>query len=337
MQNNGTILSVKDLRTYFQTEDGDVKAVDGISFELVKGETLGIVGESGSGKSVTNLSIIRLIPEPPGRIVGGEVIFDGVDILSLQESEVRKIRGRRIAMIFQDPMTSLNPFMKISRQMMEVTQLHLGHTKKQAYAHAVKMLETVGIPDAKARANEYPHEFSGGMRQRVMIAMALSCDPELLIADEPTTALDVTIQAQILELIKDLKDRMGTSVILITHDLGVVAGMTNKIIVMYAGKVFEQAPTRELFATPANPYSKGLLKSVPDPAHEQGKELYQIPGLPPDVAHLPAGCPFADRCERAEDICRQEFPPFVQINEGHRSLCHFANDVYKEQLKQDKL
>ena len=237
---NGNLLDVRDLRTYFDTEDGEVKAVDGISFQLKRGETLGIVGESGSGKSVTNLSIIRLIPEPPGRIVAGEVMFDGVNILSLQESEVRKIRGRRIAMIFQDPMTSLNPFMKISRQMMEVTQLHLGHTKNQAYEHAIKMLETVGIPEARARADNYPHEFSGGMRQRVMIAMALSCEPELLIADEPTTALDVTIQAQILELIKKLKHVTGTSVILITHDLGVVAGMTDHLIVMYAGKVFEQ-------------------------------------------------------------------------------------------------
>ncbi|MGB7208975.1 MAG: ABC transporter ATP-binding protein [Pyrinomonadaceae bacterium] len=336
MINNGTILSVNNLKTYFHTEDGLVKAVDDISFELKKGETLGIVGESGSGKSVTNLSVMRLIPEPPGKIVDGSIVFDGVNVRALSIDDVRKIRGKRIAMIFQDPMTSLNPFLKISTQLMEVTRLHLGHTKKQAYDHAIKMLKTVGISDAEERIDSYPHEFSGGMRQRVMIAMALSCDPELLIADEPTTALDVTIQAQILELIKDLKTRMGTSVILITHDLGVVAGMTEKIIVMYAGKVFEQAPTRELFATPANPYTKGLLKSVPDPAHEQGKELYQIPGLPPDVAHLPPGCPFAERCERAEDICHREFPPFVQINEGHHSLCHFADDVYRES-KTDRL
>ncbi len=332
MTNNGAMLSVNDLKTYFHTDDGVVKAVDGISFELSKGETLGIVGESGSGKSVTNLSVMRLIPEPPGEIAGGSVIFDGIDVLGQPIDEVRKIRGRRIAMIFQDPMTSLNPFLKISTQLMEVTQLHLGHSKQQAREHAVKMLKTVGLSDAEERMESYPHEFSGGMRQRVMIAMALSCDPELLIADEPTTALDVTIQAQILELIKDLKARMGTSVILISHDLGVVAGMTDKIIVMYAGKVFEQAPTRELFAAPANPYTKGLLRSVPDPAHEQGKELYQIPGLPPDVAHLPPGCPFAERCDRAEDICRKEFPPFVELNAGHHSLCHFAQDVYRESL-----
>ncbi|HEV2826364.1 MAG TPA: ABC transporter ATP-binding protein [Pyrinomonadaceae bacterium] len=326
---NGNLLEVRNLRTYFDTEDGEVKAVDGISFQLKRGETLGIVGESGSGKSVTNLSIIRLIPSPPGRIVSGEIVFDGVEILSLKESDVRRIRGRRIAMIFQDPMTSLNPFMKISQQMMEITQLHLGHGKSEAYEHAIEMLQTVGIPEARARVDNYPHEFSGGMRQRVMIAMALSCKPELLIADEPTTALDVTIQAQILELIKTLKRATGTSVILITHDLGVVAGMTDHLLVMYAGRIFEQAPTEELFAQPGNPYTKGLLRSVPDPLKEQG-ELYQIPGLPPDVAHLPAGCPFAPRCYRAEEICRREFPPFVQLTADHFSLCHFAAEVFED-------
>jgi oligopeptide transport system ATP-binding protein len=329
MSSDGNLLEVKNLRTYFETDDGVVKAVDGISFELKRGQTLGIVGESGSGKSVTNLSIIRLIPEPPGKIVAGEVIFNGSDLLLVSNEAIRKIRGRRIAMIFQDPMTSLNPYMRISKQLMEMTQLHLGHTKAQARAHAIRMLETVGIPDARERADSYPHEFSGGMRQRVMIAMALSCEPELLIADEPTTALDVTIQAQILELIKKLKRETGTSVILITHDLGVVAGMTDHVIVMYAGKIFEQAATSELFARPGNPYTKGLLRSVPDPTAEQGK-LYQIPGLPPDVAHLEPGCPFAPRCDRAEEICRREFPPFVEINADHHSLCHFAREVYSE-------
>ena len=328
-ESDGNLLEVKNLRTYFDTEDGIVKAVDDVSFELKRGETLGIVGESGSGKSVTNLSIIRLVPDPPGKIVSGEVIFNGSDLLLLPTEAIRKIRGRRIAMIFQDPMTSLNPFMKISRQLMEMTQLHLGYTKSQAYDHAIRMLETVGIPDARDRADNYPHEFSGGMRQRVMIAMALSCEPELLIADEPTTALDVTIQAQILELIKKLKRETGTSVMLITHDLGVVAGMTDHVIVMYAGKIFEQARTSELFSTPGNPYTKGLLRSVPDPAAEQGK-LYQIPGLPPDVAHLKPGCPFAPRCERVEEICHKEFPPFVQLNADHYSLCHFAREVYSE-------
>ena len=329
MSSDGNLLEVRNLRTYFEADDGVVKAVDGISFELKRGQTLGIVGESGSGKSVTNLSIIRLIPEPPGKIVSGEVIFNGSDLLLVSNEAIRKIRGRRIAMIFQDPMTSLNPLMKISKQLMEMTQLHLGHTKAQARAHAIRMLETVGIPEARARADSYPHEFSGGMRQRVMIAMALSCEPELLIADEPTTALDVTIQAQILELIKKLKRETGTSVILITHDLGVVAGMTDHVIVMYAGKIFEQAATNELFARPGNPYTKGLLRSVPDPTAEQGK-LYQIPGLPPDVAHLKPGCPFAPRCDRVEEICRQEFPPFVQLNADHHSLCHFAREVYSE-------
>jgi oligopeptide transport system ATP-binding protein len=331
---NGNLLSVTNLRTYFETEDGTVKAVDGISFELKQGETLGIVGESGSGKSVANLSLMRLIPNPPGKIVSGSIVFDGRDVLKLSPREVRKLRGKRIAMIFQDPMTSLNPFMRVSKQLMEVTRLHLGHTKKQAREHAIKMLEHVGIPDARSRVDSYPHEFSGGMRQRVMIAMALSCRPELLIADEPTTALDVTIQAQILELIKSLKAETGASVILITHDLGVVAGMTDHIIVMYAGKVFEQATTTELFERPGNPYTCGLLRSVPDPTDEQGK-LYQIPGLPPDLAHLPPGCPFAPRCERAEEICRREFPPYVQLTREHYSLCHFASDVYTKSRAQE--
>jgi len=327
MNNNGNLLEVKDLRTYFETEDGTVKAVDGITFKLKRGETLGIVGESGSGKSVANLSIMRLILEPPGKIVSGEILFGGRDLLKLSRREIRDLRGKRMAMIFQDPMTSLNPFLRISKQLMEVTRLHLGHTKAQAREHAIEMLEKVGIPDAAERVDSYPHEFSGGMRQRVMIAMALSCQPELLIADEPTTALDVTIQAQILELIRMLKAETGASVILITHDLGVVAGMTDYILVMYAGKVFEQAPTNELFERPGNPYTRGLLRSVPDPLAEQGK-LYQIPGQPPDLARLPAGCPFAPRCERAEEICRREFPPFVQLNSEHYSLCHFANEVY---------
>lgn len=325
----GTVLTVKGLRTYFHTEDGTVKAVDGVDFELKRGETLGIVGESGSGKSVASLSIMRLIPNPPGKIISGEVVFDGRDLLKLSNSEVRDVRGKRIAMIFQDPMTSLNPFMRISKQLMEVTRLHLGHTSDQAYRHAIEMLEQVGIPDARERARDYPHEFSGGMRQRVMIAMALSCQPELLIADEPTTALDVTIQAQILELIKKLKSETGASVILITHDLGVVAGMTDHIVVMYAGKVFERARTSELFAHPANPYTRGLLRSIPDPT-KRSNELYQIPGSPPDVARLPEGCPFAPRCERAEDICRREFPPFVPLTRDHFSLCHFAGEVFSE-------
>ena len=323
------LLSVRDLRTWFDEDGLTAKAVDGVSFDLDRGETLGIVGESGSGKSVTNLSIMRLIPSPPGRIVSGQIVFDGQDLLTLPAGRMRQIRGKRIAMIFQDPMTSLNPFMRVSHQLMEVTRLHLGHSKAEAYAHAVRMLETVGIPDARRRADSYPHEFSGGMRQRVMIAMALSCKPELLIADEPTTALDVTIQAQILDLIKTLKGETGTSVIMITHDLGVVAGMADRIMVMYAGRVFESAPTADLFARPANPYTAGLLHSVPDPTDETHAELYQIPGLPPDVARLPPGCPFAPRCDLAEAICREQAPPFVQVAPQHQSLCHFAQELYE--------
>ena len=319
---------MRDLRTYFAEDGRTVKAVDGVSFDVKRGETLGIVGESGSGKSVTNLSIMRLIQTPPGRIMGGEVEFDGRDLLKLPDAEMRAIRGKRIGMIFQDPMTSLNPFMRIATQLMEVTRLHLGHSRKDAHDHAVRMLEMVGIPDAHRRAEGYPHEFSGGMRQRVMIAMALSCRPELLIADEPTTALDVTIQAQILELIKKIRQEIGTSVILITHDLGVVAGTTDYVIVMYAGKIFERAPTAALFERPGNPYTKGLLASVPDPTCDDRKELYQIPGLPPDVAHLGPGCPFAPRCARAEAVCHETFPPFVELTPNHLSLCHFAHEVY---------
>ncbi len=319
--NGDVLLSVQDLETHFFSEDGVVKAVNGVSFDLKRGETLGIVGESGSGKSVTNLSIMRLIPDPPGRIVGGRILFDGNDLMRADDSEMRHIRGKRIAMIFQDPMTSLNPFMRISAQLMEMTQLHLGLSKADAYRHAIKMLETVGIPDPASRADDYPHQFSGGMRQRVMIAMALSCKPELLIADEPTTALDVTIQAQILELIKDLKSETGTSVILITHDLGVVAGMTDKIVVMYGGTIMEYASTEDLFASPSNPYTRALLKSVPDPLAEQ-ERLFQIPGLPPDLSQLPANqCPFADRCPEAIAKCREEFPPYHEVGENHFSTC----------------
>ena len=323
------ILSVRGLKTWFADDGRTVRAVDGVSFDVGRGETIGIVGESGSGKSVTSLSIMRLIPTPPGRIAGGEIRFDGVSLLDASDAVMRSIRGKRIAMIFQDPMTSLNPLMRVWKQIAEVTRLHLGHGKAEAREHAIAMLEHVGIPDARRRADDYPHQFSGGMRQRVMIAMALSCRPELLIADEPTTALDVTVQAQILELVRTLRAETGASVILITHDLGVVAGMTDRIVVMYAGKVFEQAPTAELFARPGNPYTRGLLLSVPRPTLEQGAPLYQIPGLPPDPGNLPPGCPFAPRCERAADLCRREFPPLVALTPEHQSLCHFAADVYE--------
>lgn len=322
-RDNSILLSVRNLKTYFYSEGAVVKAVDDVSFDLKKGETLGIVGESGSGKSVTNLSILRLIPYPPGKIVGGEVNFNGQDLMKLSENEIRKIRGKRIAMIFQDPMTSLNPFMKVGAQLTEITELHEGLSKAAARKKAIEMLELVGISDAARRIDDYPHQFSGGMRQRVMIAMALSCKPELLIADEPTTALDVTIQAQILELIKDLKEKTGTSIILITHDLGLVAGMTDHIAVMYAGKIIEYAPTTELFSSPHHPYTQGLLKSVPDPLNQQEK-LFQIPGLPPDLTNLPVGCPFSPRCAYVTDKCK-EFPPIKQINDQHFSVCWQEN------------
>ncbi len=314
------LLSVNNLQTFFFTESGIVKAVDGISFQLEQGETLGIVGESGSGKSVTNLSLMRLIPDPPGRIVGGTVEFDGQNVLALSERAMRQVRGKRIAMIFQDPMTSLNPFLKISRQLTELTELHLRFTRAEARRKAIELLEQVGIPEASQRIDAYPHEFSGGMRQRVMIAMALSCTPQLLIADEPTTALDVTIQAQILELMKDIRSKIGMSVILVTHDLGVVAGMTDRIAVMYAGKIVESAPTEDLFESPGHPYTVGLLKSIPDPGLDQA-ELYQIPGLPPDLARLPAGCAFAPRCSEVQDRCRSAAPPLYQIGASHWSAC----------------
>ncbi len=325
----GPLLSVRDLRIWFDEDGRTVKAVDGVNFDLERGDTLGIVGESGSGKSVTSLSIMRLVQSPPGRIVSGEVRFEGQDLLALSPNAMRSVRGKRIAMVFQDPLSSLNPFMRISAQLMEVTRLHLGYSRREAHEHAISMLETVGLPDARLRADEYPHQFSGGMRQRVMIAMALSCQPDLLIADEPTTALDVTIQAQILELIRDQTRRTGASVILITHDLGVVAGMTDHVIVMYAGHVFESARTTELFARPANPYTRGLLFSVPNPADDREGALYQIPGQPPDVSALGPGCPFAPRCDWAQAVCHETFPPRVQVAPGHDSLCHFAEDVHR--------
>lgn len=306
-----TVLSVRQLKTYFHVDGTTVKAVDGVCFDLARGSTLGIVGESGSGKSVCSLSILRLIT-PPGRIVGGEIIFDNIDLLKLSEPEMRKIRGKHIAMIFQDPMTSLNPFMRVSTQVEEVLRLHEGLGRSDARRRALEMLARVGI----SRADDYPHQLSGGMRQRVMIAMALACSPEVLIADEPTTALDVTIQAQILELIQGLNP--DSSRILITHDLGVVAGTTNMVAVMYAGRIVEYAPTRELFARPLHPYTQGLLKSVPDP--QQAEKLYQIPGLPPDPSALPLGCPFAPRCLYATEQC-QETPPVQQVGEGRYYVC----------------
>jgi len=318
---NDIILDVKDLRTYFNTDDGIVKAVDGVSYSLRRGETLGLVGESGSGKSVTNLSIMKLIPSPPGKIMSGTAMMNGEDILKKSESEMRMIRGNKISMIFQDPMTSLNPFLRISTQLIETIRLHKGLDKKAARAKAIEMLELVGIPDPAQKVDNYPHQFSGGMRQRVMIAMALSCDPEILIADEPTTALDVTIQAQILELIKDLGKRLGTAVMLITHDLGVVAGMCDRVVVMYAGQLVEKGTNVEIFGDPKHPYTQGLINSVPRLDLPGKERLYSIKGSPPNVINLPECCPFFPRCDKAMDICKKKYPPVKQLGEEREVRC----------------
>jgi len=317
------ILQVRDLRTEFRTEGGIVRAVDGVSFEVERGRTLGIVGESGSGKSVTNLSILRLIPDPPGRITHGSIVFDGQNLLGLPEAGMRRIRGKRISMIFQDPMTSLNPYLRIGTQLGEVLELHEHATRAEARRRSIEMLERVGIPDAPARIDRYPHEFSGGMRQRVMIAMALLCKPEVLIADEPTTALDVTIQAQILDLIRTMRDELGMAVILITHDLGVVAGMADDIAVMYAGRVVEEGRTTALFRNPRHPYTLGLLRSIPRLEGNPGR-LVPIPGRPPDLTRLGGGCPFAPRCEFATAQCRAELPRLQALGEAsgeHAAAC----------------
>jgi len=315
------ILEVDNLKTYFKTDDGLVKAVDGVDFTLHKGETLGIVGESGSGKSVTNLSIMRLIPSPPGKIMDGTVKLDGVDILKLNDEALRKVRGNRISMIFQDPMTALNPFLKISTQLIETIMLHQEMDKEQARARAIEMLQMVGIPAPERRVDAYPHQFSGGMRQRVMIAMALSCNPEILIADEPTTALDVTIQAQILDLMNDLSDKLGTAVIMITHDLGVVAGMCDNVCVMYAGRIVEQAPVDDLFKDPKHPYTVGLIHSVPRLDKKGVAKLYSIDGQPPNLIDLPECCPFYPRCEKAMDICKTTYPKKTAVAENRMVRC----------------
>ena len=315
------IISVRDLHTHFKTDDGIVKAVDGVSFDVARGETLGIVGESGSGKTVTCLSMIQLIPQPPGFFPSGQVLFNGADMLKLDSAKLRDVRGNGISMIFQDPMTSLNPFLKVETQLCEVLQTHKQMSYQDARTKAIEMLTRVGIPDPSRRIGDYPHQFSGGMRQRVMIAMALLCEPELLIADEPTTALDVTIQAQILELIDELKSEFNTSVILITHDLGVVAGTTDRLMVMYAGRVVEEGRTNEVFADPQHPYTRGLLRSVPRLDADRADSLMAIPGLPPDLSALPNGCPFHPRCDAAVDRCQQEYPDVVTIGEGRWAAC----------------
>jgi peptide/nickel transport system ATP-binding protein len=320
------LLEVRDLQTYFFTRQGLVKAVDGVSFALKRGETLAIVGESGCGKSITALSLLRLIPDPPGRIVGGSIRLDGRDLMGLTEAEMRKVRGNDISMIFQEPMTSLNPVMTIGDQIAEVLLLHQGMSKQQARDKAVDMLRLVRIPVPEQRVKEYPHQLSGGMRQRAMIAIALACNPKVLIADEPTTALDVTIQAQILELIVNLQRTLGTAVILITHDLGVVAETAERVIVMYAGRKVEEAPVGELFGGPLHPYTRGLMNSIPRLDLMRGVELeaerlQEIPGIVPALTSLPQGCAFAPRCPLAEDRCRAEYPPYQQKLPGHWAAC----------------
>jgi oligopeptide transport system ATP-binding protein len=319
-EHTDALLAVRNLQVSFPTDHGAARVVDDVTFQVREGKILGIVGESGSGKSDTSLALLGLVPRP-GSVTGGEVLFEGRDVSRLAERELRNIRGSRLAMVFQDPMTSLNPFLPVWVQIAEVVQLHLGYTRDRAREHAVQMLERVGIPDARARSNQYPHQFSGGMRQRVMIAMALACRPKLVIADEPTTALDVTIQAQILELLRKLKEESSTAIILITHDLGIVAENADDVLVMYAGRVMESAPAGELFANPQNPYTRALLSCIPDPAARDG-ELHQISGQPPDVSTLPPQqCPFAGRCPEVIRRCQEEFPPYHQVGENHWSLC----------------
>jgi len=317
----GTLLQVRGLRTQFFTQDGVVNAVNGISYDLSEGETLGIVGESGCGKSVGVLSIMRLIPQPPGKIAGGEVIFGGRDLLKISEAEMRQVRGNKIAMVFQDPMTSLNPVLTINQQVSEALQLHLGMDKAQARKRTIELLEMVNIPRAAERIDDYPHQFSGGMRQRVMIAMALSCNPQLLIADEPTTALDVTIQAQITDIVKRLRQELGMAIIWITHDLGVVAGLADRVMVMYAGFIIEKADVKDLYADPRHPYTLGLLHSIPRLDAARKSKLTPIEGLPPDLIQMPKGCPFEARCTYAIERCRHENPPLESVGRRHEVAC----------------
>jgi peptide/nickel transport system ATP-binding protein len=327
------LLEVEDLKTYFFTRDGVVRAVDGVSFSVECGQTLAIVGESGCGKSVTSLSILRLIASPLGRTVGGRVIFEGTDLLALPEEGMRQIRGNAISMIFQEPMTSLNPVLTIGRQIAEVLTLHRGLTRAEASARAVEMLRLVHIPDPERRVQQYPHELSGGMRQRVMIAMALACEPRLLIADEPTTALDVTIQAQILDLMRELKKRTGAAIVLITHDLGIVAEMAERVVVMYAGRKVEEAPVTELFARPRHPYTRGLLDSIPKlSVGRRGAmiRLTEIAGTVPSLAEPIIGCAFAPRCVYAVARCRTEYPPLDEQLPGHRVACWESETMMQE-------
>jgi oligopeptide transport system ATP-binding protein len=315
------LLVVENLKTYFFTGGGVVKAVDDISYDVHEGETLAIVGESGCGKSIGALSLMRLVPSPPGQIVGGRILFDGEELLAMSEAEMRDIRGNRIAMIFQEPMTSLNPVLTIGRQVTESLELHLKLNKTEAHDRAVELLDMVGIPDPELRLKQYPHQFSGGMRQRVMIAIAMSCNPRLLLADEPTTALDVTIQAQILELIKELSNKLGTAVIIITHNLGVVARYADRVNVMYAGKLIERGTALDIYENPHHPYTRGLLGSVPRLDEDKKQRLESIDGMPPDLMDLPSGCAFQPRCKLAVARCMKEIPPLISVSDGHTAAC----------------
>jgi peptide/nickel transport system ATP-binding protein len=317
------LLEIKGLKTHFFTEEGVVRAVDGIDLRIDKGETLGVVGESGCGKTVTALSVMKLIAMPPGRIVEGQMLYEGRDLVPLPPAQMRKIRGKEISMIFQEPMTSLNPVFTIGEQIAEAIRLHEGLGRKAAMDKTVEMLKIVHIPNAERRVKEYPHQLSGGMRQRVMIAMALSCNPKLLIADEPTTALDVTIQAQILELLNELKAKLGMAVMLITHDMGVIAETAQRVMVMYAGKVVEEAPVKDLFKEPLHPYTQGLLRSIPriDTAAIEKKRLQAIPGVVPSLLNLPRGCTFEPRCPHAKPVCTDQDPVLKEVKPGHRVSC----------------
>ncbi len=324
-EHRDTLLEVRGLRTWFHTREGVVKAVDGVSFTVARGEALAVVGESGCGKTVTALSVMRLIPDPPGRIEEGEILFEGRDLLRMDDREIRQVRGNHIGMIFQDPMTSLNPVFTIGSQIREAIQVHLGLSRKEAKKRAIELLEMVEIPQAERRYKMYPHEFSGGMRQRAMIAMALSCQPKLLIADEPSTALDVTIQAQIMELIGKLREEIDLAVMLITHDLGVVAGVAETVLVMYAGKVVEYADIDRVYYNSRHPYAWSLMRSVPR-LDEKKDRLLTIGGLPPSLINLPPGCSFSPRCPFGEEVCAAEEPPLIEVEPGHLSACHFAMD-----------
>ncbi len=329
IRSNQPLLRVENLQTYFHTADGVGKAVDGVSFQINKSETLGLVGESGCGKSITSLTIMRLLPSPPFRIMDGQVHFAGRDLLTLSESEMRSIRGERIAMIFQEPMTALNPVFTVGEQIAEVYRLHRPYSRREAFDAAVAMMEKVKIPAAQQRAREYPHQLSGGMRQRIMIAMALACDPDLLIADEPTTALDVTIQAQILELMDELKERIGTSILLITHDLGVVAEMANQVAVMYAGQIAEYAPVDQLFADPLHPYTQGLLSAIPSMTDQAQTRLNVIPGMVPAPTHFPSGCRFHPRCEHRFSPCETESCEMLQPTSHQKVRCFLYDQRYQ--------